>query len=253
MSADTPSDRRLHRRRPSPSRSARRSCRSCCRRPRQVRRSGDCRHRHSGGVIDALDGPRIELLTREQMRALCAARRRLAQGRLRPRASSSPARGEDGRRPPGRAGRAAIRGGPGHGGTPRSCQPSSPRMGSEYMTEPLDETVDGTVALRALDRVLTPRRRRARGGPGLGRGAGVTTFVRGLLERARCRSCSTPTRSTRSPTTPSALVGREGRDVIITPHPGEMARLVGCTVEDVQANRSASASTSRCRTGSTSC
>jgi NAD(P)H-hydrate epimerase len=36
---------------------------------------------------------------------------------------------------------------------------------------------------------------------------------------------------------PSALVGREGRDLIITPHPGEMARLVGCTVEDVQADR----------------
>ena len=36
---------------------------------------------------------------------------------------------------------------------------------------------------------------------------------------------------------PAALVGREGRDVIITPHPGEMARLVGCTVDDVQADR----------------
>ena len=32
-------------------------------------------------------------------------------------------------------------------------------------------------------------------------------------------------------------MGREERDVIITPHPGEMARLVGATVEDVQANR----------------
>ena len=36
---------------------------------------------------------------------------------------------------------------------------------------------------------------------------------------------------------PAALVGRDGRDIIITPHPGEMARLVGCTVDDVQANR----------------
>jgi ADP-dependent NAD(P)H-hydrate dehydratase / NAD(P)H-hydrate epimerase len=36
---------------------------------------------------------------------------------------------------------------------------------------------------------------------------------------------------------PAALVGREGRDVIITPHPGEMARLVGCTIDDVQADR----------------
>src|SRR5207249_3854695 len=31
--------------------------------------------------------------------------------------------------------------------------------------------------------------------------------------------------------------GREGRDVIITPHPGEMARLVGMSTEEVQASR----------------
>ena len=33
------------------------------------------------------------------------------------------------------------------------------------------------------------------------------------------------------------LRGRDGRPVVITPHPGEMARLLGCTVADVQANR----------------
>ena len=32
-------------------------------------------------------------------------------------------------------------------------------------------------------------------------------------------------------------MGPEGRDVIITPHPGELARLVGVTTADVQANR----------------
>ena len=52
-----------------------------------------------------------------------------------------------------------------------------------------------------------------------------------------CRWCSTPTRSTRSTEAPELLVGPEGRDVIITPHPGELARLVGVTTADVQANR----------------
>src|SRR5262249_56849357 len=33
------------------------------------------------------------------------------------------------------------------------------------------------------------------------------------------------------------LAGREGRDVIITPHPGEMARVVGMTTAEVQASR----------------
>ena len=36
---------------------------------------------------------------------------------------------------------------------------------------------------------------------------------------------------------PDALTGREGRDVIITPHPGEMARLVGMSSDEVQASR----------------
>jgi NAD(P)H-hydrate epimerase len=36
---------------------------------------------------------------------------------------------------------------------------------------------------------------------------------------------------------PERLVGSEGRDVIITPHPGELARLIGVTTADVQANR----------------
>jgi NAD(P)H-hydrate epimerase len=36
---------------------------------------------------------------------------------------------------------------------------------------------------------------------------------------------------------PDRLSGREGRDVIITPHPGEMARLLGMTTDEVQASR----------------
>jgi len=33
------------------------------------------------------------------------------------------------------------------------------------------------------------------------------------------------------------IMGREDREVIITPHPGEMARLIGASIEEVQANR----------------
>src|SRR6266513_6125751 len=36
---------------------------------------------------------------------------------------------------------------------------------------------------------------------------------------------------------PDRLAGREGRDVIITPHPGEMGRLVGMSADEVQARR----------------
>ena len=36
---------------------------------------------------------------------------------------------------------------------------------------------------------------------------------------------------------PDRLAGREGRDVIITPHPGEMGRLVGMSTDEVQSSR----------------
>jgi NAD(P)H-hydrate epimerase len=36
---------------------------------------------------------------------------------------------------------------------------------------------------------------------------------------------------------PGLLAGSEERDIIITPHPGEMARLLGRTVEEVQNDR----------------
>jgi NAD(P)H-hydrate epimerase len=36
---------------------------------------------------------------------------------------------------------------------------------------------------------------------------------------------------------PGVLTGREEREIIITPHPGEMARLIGSSVEEVQGNR----------------
>ena len=36
---------------------------------------------------------------------------------------------------------------------------------------------------------------------------------------------------------PGRLIGSEERDMIITPHPGEMARLIGASIADVQANR----------------
>jgi NAD(P)H-hydrate epimerase len=36
---------------------------------------------------------------------------------------------------------------------------------------------------------------------------------------------------------PGRLVGREERRVIITPHPGEMARLIGSSADEVQRNR----------------
>ena len=95
------------------------------------------------------------------------------------------------------------------------------------MTEALDETVDGTVDFAAAEHVLGLDADVIAVGPGLGRGEGVTTFVRELLEKSEMPLVLDADALNAFADEPAALVGREGRDLIITPHPGEMARLVG--------------------------
>lgn len=189
-------------------------------------------------IFDQLDGPHIELLTRDQMRPLIPARAVDAHkgdfGRVVVVAGSM-----------GKAGAAvlcaqgALRAGAGlvTVASPRSCQPTIAAHGVEYMTEGLDETPDGTVHFSATAAVLGIDADVIVAGPGLGRGEGVTTFIRELIDKYDGPLVLDADALNAFADEPSLLVGREGRDLIITPHPGEMARLVGCTVEDLQADR----------------
>ena len=106
-------------------------------------------------VLDELEGPHLELLTRERM-----------QGILPTRAAESH-KGDFGRvliiaGSFGRTGAAhlaalgALRSGAGlvTVATPRSCLPILASMGAEYMTLPLEETPAGTVDFAALERIL---------------------------------------------------------------------------------------------------
>jgi len=98
-------------------------------------------------------------------------------------------------------------------------------------------------------------------GPGLGRERETAAFVEALLGGAGRRSLGF-IGADESPAPPPALpplvVDADGLNIlaamadwpkrlppesILTPHPGEMARLMGCTVADVQANRIAVAQT----------
>ena len=74
-------------------------------------------------------------------------------------------------------------------------------------------------------------------GPGLGRGAGTREFIRQLVDRATMPLVIDADGLNAFAADPDHLNGREGRDVIITPHPGEMARLVGMSTDEVQASR----------------
>src|SRR5690606_14726142 len=89
----------------------------------------------------------------------------------------------------------------------------------------------------AVEHVLTRRVDVIAAGPGLGVTDGSAAFVHGLLERAGVPLVLDADALNAFASHPERLVGPEGRDVIITPHPGELARLVGVTTADVQANR----------------
>ncbi len=189
-------------------------------------------------VLEGLDGPQIDLLTPEQVRSL-----------VEPRAPESHkgdfghvtiiagSRGKTGAAHLAAAG--ALRSGAGlvTVATPASCLPILASMRPEIMTEPLAEARSGTVVAAAIDAVLELQHDVIACGPGLGRGPAVAEFVRALLDRSTVPLVLDADALTVLADDPSALVGREERSVIITPHPGEMARLVGASVDEVQTNR----------------
>jgi NAD(P)H-hydrate epimerase len=190
------------------------------------------------GVIEGLEGPRVELLTREQIRTLITAR------------AADVHKGDFGRvlvvgGSQGKSGAAvlaamgALKSGAGlvTVAAPRSIIPIVAAHAPEYMTEPLDDDAQGIVSAEAADRVLSLNADVMAIGPGLGRGAPVTAFARELLDKGETPLVLDADALNAFAGAPATLIGREGRDVVITPHPGEMARLVGCTVDDVQANR----------------
>jgi NAD(P)H-hydrate epimerase len=188
-------------------------------------------------VVEGLEGPYVDLLTPEQLRVL-----------IEPRAAESH-KGDFGRvtviagsiGKTGAAmlsGMAALRSGAGlvTVATPASCLPVVASMAPEMMTEPLLES-NGCVAAAAVDRVMELAHDVIACGPGLGRTREASAFVRALVDRATVPLVLDADALTLLAEEPGGLLGRDDRDVIITPHPGEMARLAGMTIDEVQANR----------------
>lgn len=189
-------------------------------------------------LIEQLDGPRIDLLTRDRMRSLITPRAPDAhKGDFGHVLIVAGSRGKSGAAV--LAAQGALKSGVGlvTVASPRSIQPIVAAHGAEYMTLPVEETVDGTIHFAAAEMLLEQSVDVVLVGPGLGRGEGVTTFMREMVEKSEVPLVLDADALNAFADEPAALVGREGRDIIITPHPGEMARLVGGTVADVQANR----------------
>jgi NAD(P)H-hydrate epimerase len=189
-------------------------------------------------VIEGLEGPYLDLLTPEYIGAL-----------LQPRAADAH-KGDFGRvtivaGSRGKTGAAflsamgALRSGAGlvTVATPASCLPIVASLAPEFMTEPLEDDGSGRLRADAIERLLELDHDVIACGPGLGRGPAVAECVRALVDRATVPLVIDADGIMAFADEPGRLVGRDERHVIITPHPGEMARLTGTSVEDVQANR----------------
>lgn len=188
-------------------------------------------------VLDEVDGPRLFLLTREYVRTLVPPRSPDSHkgdfGRVVIVAGSLGMTGAA-----ALSARAALRTGAGlvTVATPDGVHAIVAGLGAEFMTVPVADD-GGCVAAAAVARVLDLQADVVAVGPGLGAGPGVGAFVRGLLERCEVPLILDADALNACAGDPAVLVGREDRPVLITPHPGEMARLIGCAAEDVQANR----------------
>jgi len=107
----------------------------------------------------------------------------------------------------------------------------------EIMTEPLAETDSGAIAMRAPDdpalAAITAKKTVIAIGPGMGQHPETVQFIRRFVQES-------PTPMVVDADALNAVAGqrlRFGAPRIFTPHPGEMSRLTGKTIAEIQADR----------------
>ncbi len=114
---------------------------------------------------------------------------------------------------------------------------------TEAMTLPIAETAYKTPSSAALHQILDflQGKQALAMGPGISTNEDTAALVRELLENAGCPMVLDADAITAVSEDPAIL--RKARvPLVLTPHPGEMARICHCTVSDVQRNRLESAS-----------
>ena len=138
------------------------------------------------------------------------------------------------------AGMAALRAGAGLStvATAKSVLPNVAGFYPELMTEPLPETDAGTIATSAGVRIeeLMKSMSVVAIGPGISRDPHTATLVRSLVSHHKAPMVVDADGLNAFERHTNELNGN-GRILVITPHPGEMARLMGCSIADVQKDR----------------
>ncbi len=107
-----------------------------------------------------------------------------------------------------------------------------------YMTVPLPQDTDGRLSVDAGPEVIEAMEQStvAAVGPGLGRSKGASAVVRDILEKTTLPLVLDADGLNALPPFLDLLKQRQG-PCVLTPHPGEFARLLGCDVANVQAHR----------------
>jgi len=111
---------------------------------------------------------------------------------------------------------------------------------TEVMTEALDETHEGAISSAALDRALQLAQKRSviAIGPGLSSiDESTRAFVREIVERRTAPMVIDADGLNALAPWPEDLKGSDEAPIIVTPHPGEMARLTGKTNAEIVADR----------------
>lgn len=142
---------------------------------------------------------------------------------------------------------AALRAGAGlvTAAVPESILNMVAAIAPELMTDPLHETAKGSIALRNLEgdgaKALLEKKTVVAIGPGLGQEPEAQQFALRLVEL--CGKGDKPIAMVLDADCLNAIaehrlvLNGRGRTIVLTPHPGEMARLVSKTIAEVQADR----------------
>jgi NAD(P)H-hydrate epimerase len=125
--------------------------------------------------------------------------------------------------------------------TPDTVQSVVASNQSEYMTEPLPTLADGSIAIENLADAAFAKIVKGKTvlalGPGLGQEPGTQQFIRTLVQFTTLPTILDADGLNAFATNGDALRERKSQFLAITPHPGEMARLLGITTRDVQKDR----------------
>jgi len=124
--------------------------------------------------------------------------------------------------------------------SPKNCQQAlASNIELEIMTEGLEENEQGLISFDALKTILqlTENKNLIAIGPGLGTSKDSTNLMLSLIKERPCLLVIDADGLNSLSPWPLDLQGSKEKPIIITPHPGEMARLLGIKTSEVNQNR----------------